>query len=208
MKSFIILYFIILILLLGAGLSGICAGYHIQTKCPTKSYAILEGRSKIGGTWDLFKYPGVRSDSDMYTLGYSFNPWKERKSIADGPSILKYVNETASQFGIDKHIVYNIMIKKANFSTDKATWVLEGIDSNTNGIVTYSCNFLMMATGYYDYQEGFTPIIPGMENFKGIIAHPQQWPEDLDYKDKEVVVIGSGATASKLLYYILILSIY
>jgi cation diffusion facilitator CzcD-associated flavoprotein CzcO len=140
----------------------------------------------------------------MYTLGYSFNPWKERKSIADGPSILKYVNETASQFGIDKHIVYNIMIKKANFSTDKATWVLEGRDTNTNEVVTYSCNFLMMATGYYDFKEGFTPIIPGMESFKGTIVHPQSWPEDLDYKDKEVVVIGSGATASELIFIYII----
>ena len=186
------------VLIVGAGLSGIGAGYHLQTNCPGKTYAILEGRDAIGGTWDLFRYPGIRSDSDMYTLGYAFKPWTEAKAIADGPSILNYVRQTASENGIDAKIRYGHMVKRASWSSDDATWTVEIERGADKEPVTLSCNFLMMCSGYYNYAGGYTPEFPGAESFTGKIIHPQQWPEDLDYAAKKVVVIGSGATAVTL----------
>ena len=184
------------VLIIGAGLSGIGAGYHLQTKCPDRSYAILEGRGAIGGTWDLFRYPGIRSDSDMYTLGYSFRPWTSPKAIADGPSILDYVRDTASCSGIDKKIRFNHRVKRASWSSAEAMWTVEA-DHNGES-VSFTCSFLFMCSGYYKYDKGHTPDFPGIENFAGRVVHPQKWPEDLDYAGKKVVVIGSGATAVTL----------
>jgi monooxygenase len=183
------------VVVVGAGLSGIGAGYHLQTMSPDRSYVILEGRESLGGTWDLFKYPGVRSDSDMHTLGFSFKPWTEAKSIADGPSILKYLKQTVSQFGIDKHIRYRQLVTKAQWSTDDAQWTVTSTDKATGTTNTYTCSFLFMCSGYYSYKKGHTPEFTGRERFKGTIVHPQEWPTDLDYAGKRVVVIGSGATA-------------
>jgi cation diffusion facilitator CzcD-associated flavoprotein CzcO len=183
------------VVVVGAGLSGIGAGYHLQTMSPDRSYVILEGRESLGGTWDLFKYPGVRSDSDMHTLGFSFKPWTEAKSIADGPSILKYLKQTVSQFGIDKHIRYGQLVTKAQWSTDDAQWTVTSTNKATGATNTYTCSFLFMCSGYYSYKKGHTPEFTGRERFKGTIVHPQEWPVDLDYAGKRVVVIGSGATA-------------
>lgn len=183
------------VVVVGAGLSGIGAGYHLQTMSPDRSYVILEGRDSLGGTWDLFKYPGVRSDSDMHTLGFSFKPWTEAKSIADGPSILKYLKQTVSQFGIDKHIRYGELVTKAQWSTDDAQWTVTSTSKATGASNTYTCSFLFMCSGYYSYKKGHTPEFTGRERFKGTIVHPQEWPTDLDYDGKRVVVIGSGATA-------------
>ena len=183
------------VVVVGAGLSGIGAGYHLQTMSPDRSYVILEGRESLGGTWDLFKYPGVRSDSDMHTLGFSFKPWTEAKSIADGPSILKYLKQTVSQFGIDKHIRYGQLVTQAQWSTDDAQWSVTSTNKATGTTNTYTCSFLFMCSGYYSYKKGHTPEFTGRERFKGTIVHPQEWPTDLDYAGKRVVVIGSGATA-------------
>jgi len=184
------------VVIVGAGLSGIGAGYHLQDKSPGKSYVILEGRAAMGGTWDLFRYPGIRSDSDMYTLGYVFRPWKEAKAIADGPSILNYVRETAADHGIDRHIRYGHWVKAASWSTEDATWTVETVrDGET---VRFTCNFLFLCGGYYNYEAGYTPQWEGTQSFKGAIVHPQHWPETLDYSGKKVVVIGSGATAVTL----------
>jgi cation diffusion facilitator CzcD-associated flavoprotein CzcO len=186
------------VVIVGAGLSGIGAGYHLQTDSPGKRYVILEAREASGGTWDLFRYPGVRSDSDMYTLGYAFRPWEEPKAIADGPSILSYVRKTARDHGIDKHIRYQHRVKRASWSTQDAAWTVEAERGQDKELVRYTCNFLFVCSGYYDYAEGYTPEFPGMERFRGRVAHPQKWTEDIDYKDKRVVVIGSGATAVTL----------
>jgi len=192
------------VLIVGAGISGIAAAYYLQTRCPHKTYTILEGRDAIGGTWDLFRYPGVRSDSDMHTLGYSFRPWREAKAIADGPSILKYIRETAAEYGIDQKIRFGHQVRCATWSSADATWTVEaetGADSPDGAerqIVRFTCNFLYMCSGYYDYAHGYTPDWPGVERFAGRIMHPQQWPDDLDYDGKRVVVIGSGATAVTL----------
>lgn len=184
------------VMVVGAGISGIGAGYFLQRDCPTKSYVIVEGRGVIGGTWDLFRYPGVRSDSDMHTLGYSFKPWKAEKSIADGPAILEYLNETATEHGIIDKIRFGHMVRKASWSTMESRWT---VTLEVDGTETQmSCNFLFMCSGYYDYAEGFTPELPGIGDFTGRVVHPQQWPDDLDYAGKTVVVIGSGATAMTL----------
>jgi cation diffusion facilitator CzcD-associated flavoprotein CzcO len=183
------------VLIVGAGLSGIGAAFHLQQKCPHKTYAILEGRDAIGGTWDLFRYPGIRSDSDMYTLGYVFKPWREAKAIADGPSIRKYVRETASENGIDRNIRFNHSVKRASWSTPDAQWTIEAEVGAEKRVVRFTCNFLFMASGYYSYAGGYMPDFPGIESFQGRVVHPQKWPEDLDYANKNVVVIGSGATA-------------
>jgi monooxygenase len=184
------------VVVVGAGISGIGAGYHLQTLSPGRSYVILEGRPQLGGTWDLFRYPGIRSDSDMYTLGYSFKPWTEAKAIADGPSILRYLKETVHEHRIDRHIRYSQHVKTAEWSTDAARWSVqvEGPD----GPLRYTCNFLFMCSGYYNYAQGHTPDFPGAAEFAGRIVHPQHWPSDLDYVGKNVVVIGSGATAVTL----------
>jgi monooxygenase len=185
------------VLIVGAGLSGIGAAYHLQAECPKKSYLLLEGRNAIGGTWDLFRYPGVRSDSDMYTLGYRFRPWREAKAIADGPSILRYIRETAQEYGIDRKIRYGHQVKVARWSSADAEWTVEATKAD-GSTARFACNFLYMCSGYYDYAGGYMPGWPGMEKFRGQIVHPQKWPEDLDYKDKRVVVIGSGATSVTL----------
>ncbi|MGB3626976.1 MAG: NAD(P)/FAD-dependent oxidoreductase, partial [Henriciella sp.] len=186
------------VLIVGAGLSGIGAAYHLQEKCPGKSFAILEGRDAIGGTWDIFRYPGIRSDSDMHTLGYNFKPWEERKAIADGTSILNYVRETAEDNGIDRKIRFNHLVRKASWNSEAAAWTVEAEDAKTGEMHTLSCRFLYMCSGYYSYEGGYKPDFPGEDSFKGDVIHPQKWPEDLDYKDKKVVVIGSGATAVTL----------
>ena len=189
------------VIIVGAGLSGIGAGYHLQQKCPGKRYAILEGRDSIGGTWDLFRYPGVRSDSDMFTLGYSFRPWTEAKAIADGPRILNYVRETAADNGIDRRIRFNHRVKSAAWSSETACWTVEVEHKLADGgveSVRVTCNFLFMCPGYYSYEEGYTPEFAGAADFAGRIVHPQHWPDDIDYAGKRVVVIGSGATAVTL----------
>lgn len=186
------------VLIVGAGLSGIGAGYHLQTNCPDRSYAILEGRDCIGGTWDLFRYPGIRSDSDMYTLGYSFRPWTEPKAIADGPSILNYVRETASAYGIDKKIRFNHRVVRADWSSADAQWTVEVERGAEKTLERFTCNFLFMCSGYYKYEHGYTPDFPGIADFAGRVVHPQQWTDDIDYAGKQVVVIGSGATAVTL----------
>ena len=183
------------VVVVGAGLSGIGAGYHLQTMSPDRSYVILEGRDGLGGTWDLFKYPGIRSDSDMHTLGFSFKPWTEAKSIADGPSILQYLKQTVAQFGIDKNIRYGQLVTKAEWSTDDAQWTVTSTNKATGASNTITCSFLFMCSGYYSYKKGHTPEFTGRERFKGMVVHPQEWPTDLDYAGKRVVVIGSGATA-------------
>ena len=185
------------VVIIGAGLSGVGAGYHLQDKSPGKSYVILEGRQSMGGTWDLFRYPGIRSDSDMYTLGFVFRPWKEAKAIADGPSILKYVKETAADHGIDKHIRYGHWVNKAAWSTEDAAWTVEATRGEGE-VVRITCNFLFLCGGYYNYDKGYTPDWAGMDSFQGKLVHPQHWPDDLDYSGKRVVVIGSGATAVTL----------
>jgi monooxygenase len=187
------------VLVVGAGLSGIGAGVHLQERCPDRTYAILEGRDCSGGTWDLFRYPGIRSDSDMYTLGYSFKPWKDARSIADGPSILKYVREAASEHGIDRKIRYGYRVKSAAWSTPDATWTVEVERGPNKELVHFSCNFLFMCAGYYRYDEGYTPEFAGIERFGGRVVHPQHWTDDIEFAAKRVVVIGSGATAVTLL---------
>jgi len=186
------------VVIVGAGLSGIGAACHLQDDCPAKSYVIFEARDAMGGTWDLFRYPGIRSDSDMHTLGYNFKPWRESKAIADGPSILKYVRETAVEHDIDRHIRYGYRIVKASWSSDDACWTLEAQRADNTQSVSVRCNLLLMCSGYYRYERGHTPEFKGRERFLGPIVHPQLWPQDLDYRDKNVVVIGSGATAMTL----------
>ena len=210
------------VLIIGAGLSGIGAGAHLRMNCPDKSFAILEGREAMGGTWDLFRYPGVRSDSDMFTLGYRFRPWREAEAIADGPAILKYIRETAAEFDLDKEIRYGHRVTRAEWSSAEARWTIQaetravasvpvGGGSDRGRLVRvgrsrtsrprselFTCNFLYLCTGYYDYESGYTPDWPGFDTYKGTIVHPQKWPDDLDYSGKRVVVIGSGATAVTL----------
>lgn len=185
------------VLVVGAGLSGIGAGYHLQRHCPTKSYAILEGRERSGGTWDLFRYPGIRSDSDMYTLGYSFRPWRETKAIAAGPSILNYVRDTARDHGIDQKIRFNHRVKRAAWSSSEALWHVAA-ELPSGEVARFTCNFLFLCSGYYNYEAGYTPEFKGTDRFQGRIVHPQKWTEDIDYAGKRVVVIGSGATAVTL----------
>jgi monooxygenase len=186
------------VLIVGAGISGIGAAYHLQKECPGKRYAILEGRESLGGTWDLFRYPGIRSDSDMFTLGFSFRPWKEAKAIADGPSILRYLQDTARENGIDRHIRYRHKVISAAWSSEQAQWTVEIEQGATQTRARMTCNFFFLCSGYYRYDRGYTPSFPGQESFAGTFIHPQHWPENLDYKNKRVVVIGSGATAVTL----------
>ncbi len=182
------------VIIVGAGLSGIGAAVHLQKHCPDKSYRILESRDAIGGTWDLFRYPGIRSDSDMHTLGYNFKPWTEAKAIADGPNILSYVRETADEYGVTPHIQFNTRLISANWSSEDALWYLTTEDQHGRRQTT-SCRFVNMCSGYYRYDQGYLPDFPGYEDFHGKLVHPQHWPADLDYSGKRVVVIGSGATA-------------
>ncbi|BBZ42173.1 flavin-containing monooxygenase [Mycobacterium conspicuum] len=185
------------VVIVGAGISGVSAAWHLQDRCPTKSYAILEKRSAMGGTWDLFRYPGIRSDSDMHTLGFRFRPWTERQAIADGGPILEYVKSTAAMYGIDKHIRLNHKLLAADWSNADNRWTLQlEIDGTPS---TLTCSFLLLCSGYYNYEQGYAPKFDGAEDFTGPIIHPQHWPEDLDYADKNIVVIGSGATAVTLI---------
>lgn len=186
------------VLIVGAGLSGIGAAYHLQSRLPSKRFAILETRAQIGGTWDLFRYPGIRSDSDMYTLGYSFRPWTDRKSIADGPAILRYIHETAEAYDLHRHIRFQHRVKSILWSTRSATWTVDVEVGHERKSMRFVCRFLYMCTGYYSYDAGHDPPFPGRETFAGDIIHPQFWPEKLDYTGKKVVVIGSGATAITL----------
>ena len=186
------------VLLVGAGISGIGAARHLQQRCPDRTWLILESREGIGGTWDLFRYPGIRSDSDMYTLGFAFKPWLEAKAIADGPSILEYVRETARENGIDAHIRFRHHVRSATFSSETALWTVEAERRDTGETVRFTCRWLHMCSGYYNYAEGYLPDFAGMESYRGRIVHPQFWPDDLDYKGKRIVVIGSGATAVTL----------
>ena len=186
------------VVIVGAGLSGIGAAYHLTEKCPDQQFLILESRNAIGGTWDLFRYPGIRSDSDMHTLGYSFKPWKSAKAIADGPSILRYVKETAAENHIDEKIRYSHKLTAANWDSDSSRWTLTVAQTDTGNSVQISCNFLYMCAGYYNYNQPHEPDLPQLDNFKGTVVHPQFWPKDLDYENKKVVVIGSGATAVTL----------
>jgi monooxygenase len=204
------------VLIVGAGLSGIGAAHHLQRAFPERKYLLLESRDAIGGTWDLFRYPGVRSDSDMQTLGYRFRPWTGAKALADGPSILRYVRDTASEAGIDRHIRYGHRVTSASWSSADARWTVEatrtppppangeaegadgaGVGAQTE-TVRFTCDFLLMCTGYYRYDHGYQAELPGLPNFAGQVVHPQFWPEDLDYAGKRVAVVGSGATAVTL----------
>jgi len=185
------------VLIVGAGLSGIGAAHHLQAGFPGKTYAILEARDAIGGTWDLFRYPGVRSDSDMYTLGYRFRPWTEAKAIADGPAILGYVRATAAEAGIESRIRFRHRVTRAAWSGEDARWTVEA-ELPGGETTTLTCGFLLMCSGYYRYDQGYLPTFGGIGDFRGRIVHPQHWPDDLDYAGKRVVVIGSGATAVTL----------
>ncbi len=211
------------VLIVGAGLSGIGAGAHLRMKCPEKTFAILEGREKLGGTWDLFRYPGVRSDSDMYTLGYRFRPWGDPKAIADGPAILDYIRQTSEEYDLDKEIRYGHRVKRAEWSSETSQWTVEAqlhkpareqgryqteaLDMKDlphsrqdakPDTVHFTCNFLYLCTGYYDYDKGYIPEWPRFDKYTGTVVHPQKWPSDLDYSGKKVLVIGSGATAITL----------
>ena len=185
------------VLIVGAGLSGIDGAYHLQTKCPSKTFVILESRNAIGGTWDLFRYPGVRSDSDMYTLGFGFRPWRDQKSIAGGPAILKYLQETVREYGIDRKIRFGHQVTRASWSSSEALWTIDATGPEEKP-ARFTCNFLYVCSGYYDYSEGYMPGWPGMDRFRGRVVHPQHWPEDFSCDAKRVVVIGSGATAVTL----------
>jgi len=186
------------VLIVGAGLSGIGAAHHLRGAFPGKDYAIFEARDDLGGTWDLFRYPGIRSDSDMHTLGYRFRPWTHAKTITDGESILDYVRETAQEAGIDRRIRFSHRVVRAEWSSEEARWTVEAERTDSREIVRLTCGYFWVCSGYYRYDEGFTPEFDGRERFRGEIVHPQHWPEDLDYAGKRVVVIGSGATAVTL----------
>lgn len=186
------------VLVIGAGLSGIGAGFHLQDKCPDRSYAILEARGAIGGTWDLFRYPGIRSDSDMLTLGYVFAPWTRPEAIADGGAILDYIRETARRFGVDEKIRFHHRLLGASWSSADSQWTVTVERSDTEETVTMTCNFLYMCCGYYDYKAGYTPSFPGIDRFEGEVVHPQAWSDSVEYANKRIVVIGSGATAVTL----------
>jgi monooxygenase len=186
------------VLIVGAGLSGVGAAHHLQRCAPRRTYAILEARDELGGTWSLFRYPGIRSDSDMHTLGYRFRPWTEAKAIADGPAILRYVRDTAREAGIDRHIRLGHRVLAASWSSEQARWTVEVERADGAGPLTLTCGFLFMCSGYYRYDEGYSPELPGIERFGGEVVHPQHWPEGLEYSGKRVVVIGSGATAVTL----------
>jgi monooxygenase len=185
------------VVIVGAGISGVSAAWHLQDRCPTKSYTILERRDDLGGTWDLFKYPGIRSDSDMFTLGFRFKPWRSAKSIADGADIKAYIKEAAVENGIDRHVRYRHRVVAADWSDAENRWTLTV--ENDGGQYDITCSFLFACTGYYNYDEGYSPTFPGSEDFEGTIVHPQHWSEDLDYAGKKIVVIGSGATAITLI---------
>ncbi|SDZ84540.1 flavin-containing monooxygenase [Microbulbifer marinus] len=186
------------VLIIGAGLSGIGTACHLTRECPGKDFAILERREELGGTWDLFRYPGIRSDSDMFSFGFRFRPWNGLKVLADGPAIRQYIGDTAAEFGVRDKIHFGVDLADANWCSEQRRWTLQATDTKTGEPRNYSCDYLISCTGYYDHHQGYTPEFPGIEQFTGQFIHPQQWPEDLDYRGKRVVVIGSGATAITL----------
>ena len=186
------------VLIVGSGISGIGAGAHLSMKCPNKKYLILEGRDNFGGTWDLFKYPGIRSDSDMHTLGFSFKPWLHRKSIADGSSIMEYLEETIKEYELTDKIRYSHHVHQAEWSSSENLWTLKVEDKNSGETKLFKSSFLYMCAGYYSYKGGHLPEFKGRDEFQGDIIHPQEWPEDFDYEGKNIVVIGSGATAATI----------
>jgi monooxygenase len=186
------------VLVVGAGIAGISAAWHLQTMCPDRRFAIVEARDALGGTWDLFRYPGVRSDSDMYTLGFSFKPWRGDHSIAEAPEILQYLEDTVREFGIDRHIRYGQRVQRASWSSSDALWTVTLQRSGSAGPVTQRCRFLFMCSGYYRYDHGYTPAFAGIESFQGRVVHPQAWGDDVPIAGQRVVVIGSGATAVTL----------
>lgn len=186
------------VIIIGAGLSGIGAAYHLQTLCPDRSYLILEGRERLGGTWDLFRYPGVRSDSDMHTLGYCFRPWTDAKAIADGPAIRNYIADTAHEYGIERHIRFQHRVERLEWDSRTARWLVTCQVGDGSTPRHFRTSFVLVCAGYYSYERGHEPDFPGRDSFAGTIVHPQQWPEDLEYDGKRVVVIGSGATAMTL----------
>ncbi|MDJ0747846.1 MAG: NAD(P)/FAD-dependent oxidoreductase [Woeseiaceae bacterium] len=185
------------VVIIGAGLSGIGTACHLQESLPGTDFIILEGRESLGGTWDLFRYPGIRSDSDMHTLGYRFKPWTEAKAIADGPSILRYLKETAAERDVERHIRYRHRLRSAEWSSEEGAWTLTV--ETASDLIKIRCGFLLMCAGYYSYEHGYTPVFAGRDRFAGTIVHPQYWPAELDYDGKRIVVIGSGATAVTLL---------
>lgn len=187
------------VLVVGAGLSGICAAYYLQRDCPERRFVLLESRQAIGGTWDLFRYPGIRSDSEMYTLGFSFRPWQQRQVIADGPAIREYLRETAAAFGIERLIQFGQQVESAAWSSEAACWRVAVRDLASGELRELTCSFLLLCGGYYSYESGYTPTFPGIERYTGMLFHPQQWPEGLDYTGKQILVIGSGATAVTLI---------
>lgn len=187
------------VLIIGAGISGIGAAFHLQDKLPNKSFIILEGRADLGGTWDLFKYPGIRSDSDLFTFGYDFRPWESSKGIADGASIKSYIRDTARENGIDRQIIYNHRVISTNWDSREELWHVQARRKGVQKAVLFKARWIFSGTGYYRYDEGYTPEFKGRNRFKGPIIHPQNWPEDLDYENKRVLIIGSGATAVTLL---------
>lgn len=186
------------VLIVGAGISGIGCAYHLQNKCPYLSYTIVEARADLGGTWDLFRYPGIRSDSDLFTFGYDFKPWKEKKAIADGGSIKSYVEETATENGIKEHIRFLTRVVDIDWQSDKHYWRITLKSEKSGETEHIAARWIFNASGYYRYDKGFTPDFVGQSRFKGQIVHPQHWPEDLEYKNKSIIVIGSGATAVTL----------
>ena len=186
-------------IIIGAGISGISAAYHLQKHCTGKTYKILERRDQLGGTWDLFNYPGIRSDSDMYTFGFSFRPWNDDAAIAEKSKIIDYLQDTVEEYGIDKHIQYGQHIQQAAWSSEQAQWLISSNNSKGEPLGQYTCQHIFMCVGYYNYDHGYSPEFKGSADFQGQIIHPQHWPENADYKDKNVVVIGSGATAITLI---------
>ncbi|WP_019810347.1 flavin-containing monooxygenase [Saccharomonospora halophila] len=184
------------VLIVGAGLSGIGAAHHLRSHLPEYTFTLLEARDALGGTWDLFRYPGVRSDSDMQTLGYRFRPWRRSRALADGPSILRYIRDTAAEAGIDRHVRYRHRVVHASWSSDDSLWTVEADHDGTT--VRFTARFLNVCSGYYRYDAGYFPEFPGLERFRGTVVHPQEWPEDLDHSGQRIVVIGSGATAVTL----------
>lgn len=186
------------VLIVGAGVSGIGMACQLQRACPQTRFAILEQRQAIGGTWDLFRYPGVRSDSDMFTFGYYFRPWSQPKVLADGTSIRNYVCATAQEYGVDEKIHFEVKVESASWDSHSSTWTLASVAADSGERREYHCQRLVMCTGYYNYDAGYQPDFPGMEDFAGTVLHPQQWPRELDYSNKRVVIIGSGATAVTL----------
>tara|TARA_R100000005_G_C5002873_1_gene210714 strand:+ start:3120 stop:4634 length:1515 start_codon:yes stop_codon:yes gene_type:complete len=189
------------VIVVGAGLSGIGAAVHLHSLCPGKRVMLLESRPRIGGTWDLFRYPGIRSDSDMHTLGYDFKPWIHERAIADGASILEYINSAADEYGVREHIRFQHKVLRARFSSETARWTLDVAVTDEQGAVReeqFSCQFLLLCSGYFDYAQGYAPAFPGEKRFRGTLVHPQHWPQELDYRNKRVVIIGSGATAMTL----------